>query len=78
MSKPTFRPVAPYRPAPPVDNTETRYWTENYGSTVEALAQAANLEPEQVAFNLALTAGDYNDMSDDDVLATIINEELNG
>lgn len=57
-------------------NTESKYWLEEFPMVVEALSHSAGEPQEDVARGLALIAGDYNPMGDDEILATYINEMI--
>lgn len=57
-------------------NTDPKYWLENYPHTCSALEEVTKDTLSENANYLSAIAGDYADMSDDDVLATLINESL--
>lgn len=57
-------------------NIRSEYWLEDYPLVVEALSHSVGEPREDVAADLALIAGDYNPMGDDEVLATYINEKI--
>lgn len=57
-------------------NIEAKYWLEEFPSVVEAFTHSTKESKEDIASDLALIAGDFSDMSDDEVLATYINEKL--
>lgn len=60
-----------------MENTDPQYWLEEFPLVVEdALAYITEEPKEDVASDLALIAGDYSTMSDDEVLTTYINEKL--
>lgn len=52
------------------------YWLEDYPLVVGALSHSVGEPREDVASDLALIAGDYNPMADDEILATYINEKI--
>lgn len=56
--------------------TNEKYWLEEFPYVVEALSHSAGASQDEVASDLALIAGDYNPMSDDEILATYINEVI--
>ena len=64
------------RKAKDMDNRNAQYWHENYPLTCAALEEVTGDELSANANQLAYIAGDYSDMPDDEVLATIINENL--
>lgn len=60
-----------------MENTDPQYWLKEFPLVVEdALAYITEEPKEDVASDLALIAGDYSTMSDDEVLTTYINEKL--
>lgn len=60
-----------------MENTDPKYWLEEFPFVVEnALAYITKDSKETVSADLALIAGDFSSMSDDEVLATYINEKL--
>lgn len=59
-----------------MDNDNPTYWHENYPYLLSALQEVTGDELSANAQHLSYIAGDYAKMSDDEVLATIINENL--
>lgn len=59
-----------------MSNQIAQYWHEHYPNTCAALEEVTGDELSANANQLAYIAGDHADMSDDEVLATIINENL--
>lgn len=59
-----------------MENTNKDYWLEEFPYVVEALSHSVGESQDEVASDLALIAGDYNPMGDDEILATYINEKL--
>lgn len=58
------------------ENTDYTYWLTSWAKTCDALrALHSSNDISSVANDLALIAGDYHPMSDDEVLATFINEQ---
>lgn len=57
-------------------NTNPTYWHENYPLLLSALYEVTGDEDSANAEHLSYIAGDYANMSDDEVLAIIINENL--
>lgn len=57
-------------------NTNPAYWHENYPYLLSALQEVTGDELSANAQHLSYIAGDYLHMSDDEVIATIINENL--
>lgn len=58
------------------DNQNATYWHENYPHLCASLEEVTGDELSANANQLAYIAGDHGDMSDDEVIATIINENL--
>lgn len=56
--------------------TNKNHWLEEFPMVVEALSCSAGVSQDDVASDLALIAGDYNPMGDDEILATYINEVI--
>lgn len=59
-----------------MENTNPKYWLEEFPYVVEALSHSAGVDQEDVSRDLAYMAGDYNPMGDDEILATYINEVI--
>ena len=59
-----------------MENTNPKYWPEEFPYVVEALSHSSGTSQDEVASDLALIAGDYNPMGDDEILATYINEVI--
>lgn len=59
-----------------MDNTNPTYWHENYPHLLSALEEVTGDELTANAHHLSYIAGDYQTMTDDEIIATIINENL--
>lgn len=59
-----------------MENKNPIYWHENYPLLLSALYEVTGDEDSANAEHLSYIAGDYSHMSDDEVIATIINENL--
>lgn len=57
-------------------NTNPTYWHENYPYLLSALEEVTGDELTANAYHLSYIAGDYQTMTDDEIIATIINENL--
>lgn len=55
-------------------NTDSAYWDENYPHTVAALSGVTGDDSQTARHILATIAGDHAAMTDDEVIATFINE----
>ena len=60
-----------------MENHNYEYWLTNWSDTCEALRPMfGNKDISSVANELANIAGDHADMSENEVLATFINENI--
>lgn len=59
-----------------MNNQTAQYWHEHYPNTCAALEEVTGDELSANANQLAYIAGDHAEMDDDEILATIINENL--
>ena len=58
------------------DNTEATYWVAEYPNLTKVLSEVSGRTLVEVWEELAFIAGDYMNMSDDDVLTTFMNERV--
>lgn len=56
--------------------TTATYWVTEYPSLTEVLSNMSGQPLVQVCQELALIAGDYMNMGDDEVLASFVNERV--
>lgn len=59
-----------------LDCTEAAYWETEYPSLTEVLSEMSGRTLVQVCQELELIAGDYLNMTEDDVLTTFVNERI--